>query len=142
MLLCSYIDAKLVHALLEALMTVRQRIELLASPFNNNRSVVVFLALVGFSITFSHHVYAAGDAKRGQQVAEKWCATCHETSPGSLRLDKTRPASFQEIAGTPGMNELALRVFFQTPHKEMPNFVLTNNVRDDLTAYITGLKRK
>ena len=74
-------------------MTVRQIIELLASPFNNTRSVLVFLALVGFSIAFSHHVYAADDAKRGQQIAKKWCATCHETSPGSARIDKNRPAS-------------------------------------------------
>ena len=49
---------------------------------------------------------------------------------------------FQEIADTPGMGELALKVFFQTPHRQMPNFSITGDVRDDLIAYITGLKRK
>jgi hypothetical protein len=59
-----------------------------------------------------------------------------------VRLNEEPPASFQEIADTPGMGELALKVFFQTPHKQMPNFSITGDVRDDLIAYITDLKRK
>ena len=106
------------------------------------RSVLVRLALAGLAVAMSHPVDAAGDAKRGKQIAEKWCAKCHKIAPGALRFDNTRPASFQEIADTPGMGELALKVFFQTPHRQMPNFSITGDVRDDLIAYITGLKRK
>ena len=106
------------------------------------RSVLVLLALSGVAVTTGHTAHAAGNALRGEQIAERWCATCHIVGPGLVRLDEDPPASFQEIADTPGMGELALKVFFQTPHKQMPNFSITGEVRDDLIAYITGLKRK
>ena len=93
-------------------------------------------------MTIGHAAHAAGNALRGGKIAERWCATCHIVGPGLVRLNKDFPASFQEIADTPGMGELALKVFFQTPHKQMPNFSITGEVRDDLIAYITGLKRK
>lgn len=108
----------------------------------SSRSVLVLLALAGLGVTMSHPVNAAGNALRGEQIAEEWCAACHKIAPAALRFDKSRPASFQEIADTPGMGEMALRVFFQTPHKQMPNFSITGDVRDDLIAYITGLKRE
>ena len=106
------------------------------------RSVLVLLALAGVAVTIGHTAHAAGNAPRGEQIAERWCAACHIVSPGLVRLNEDPPASFQEIADTPGMGEMALRVFFQTPHKQMPNFSITGEVRADLIAYITGLKRK
>ena len=82
-----------------------------------------------------------GDANRGRQIAAKWCAACHVIGPGAKRTGESQPASFQEIADTPGFGAFALTVFFQTPHKEMPNFTITGELRDDLIAYITSLKR-
>lgn len=93
-------------------------------------------------MTIGHTAYAAGNALRGEKLAEQWCGACHIVGPGLVRLNEASPASFQEIADTPGMGELALKVFFQTPHKQMPNFSITGVVRDDLIAYITGLKSK
>lgn len=98
----------------------------------------LWLALV--SVAFVHAAQAAGDAKRGEQIAAMWCAACHKTGRGAVRPDENEPASFQEIADTPGMTGLALKVFFQTPHKEMPNFKVTGEIREDLTAYILSLK--
>ena len=106
------------------------------------RSVLVLLALAGFAVAIGNSAHAAGNALRGEQIAERWCAACHIVAPGLVRLDQDQPASFQEIADTPGMGELALKVFFQTPHRQMPNFKITGEVRDDLIAYITGLKGK
>lgn len=107
------------------------------------RSVFVLLALAGVAVTIGHTAHAAGNALRGEKTAERWCATCHIVGPGLVRLnEEDAPASFQEIADTPGMGELALKVFFQTPHKQMPNFLIRGEVRDDLIAYITGLKSK
>jgi len=105
------------------------------------RSVRVLLTAAAICLTLMDPVHAVGNAKRGEKIAAKWCATCHQIAPGTLRFDKSRPASFQEIADTPGLGEMALKVFFQTPHKKMPNFSITGDVRDDLIAYITGLKR-
>lgn len=105
------------------------------------RAVLTVLTLA-FNVTTSHYVRAAGNVERGRQIAEQWCAKCHTIAAGAVRYDKSRPATFQEIADTPGMGELALKVFFQTPHKEMPNFSITNEARDHLIAYITSLKRR
>ena len=106
------------------------------------RSVLALLALTGVAVTIGQTAHAAGNALRGEQVAERWCAACHIVGPGLVRLNEDPPASFQEIADTPGMGELALKVFFQTPHKQMPNFSIRGEVRDDLIAYITGLKSR
>ena len=106
------------------------------------RSVLVLLAVAGVAVTTGQTAYSAGNALRGEKLAEQWCGACHIVGPGLVRLNEDPPASFQEIADTPGMGEMALRVFFQTPHKQMPNFSITGDVRDDLIAYITGLKPK
>jgi hypothetical protein len=39
------------------------------------------------------------------------------------------------------MSEMALRVWFQSPHPSMPNLVLTERLADDLIAYIMSLKQ-
>ena len=106
------------------------------------RSLIIAVAAAVFVATSFEAAGASGDADRGQQLAEKWCAACHVTAAGSKRPDESQPASFQEIADTPGFGAFALNVFFQTPHKQMPNFNITGEVREDLIAYITSLKRK
>ena len=106
------------------------------------RSILVLVALAGFAATAVHSAKADGDAKRGKLVAAKWCVVCHVIAPGAQRASASQPASFQEIADTPGFGAFALNVFFQTPHKEMPNFRITGELREDLVAYITSLKRK
>ena len=106
------------------------------------RSLLILAAFAGFMATGIHSAKADGDAKRGEQIAAKWCAKCHVIDPGAKRAGENQPASFQEIADTPGFGAFALNVFFQTPHKEMPNFTITGELRDDLIAYITSLKRK
>ena len=105
-------------------------------------SLAILVALAGFAAIASQSARADGDAKRGGQIAAKWCATCHLIAPGAKRPSETQPASFQEIADTPGFGAFALNVFFRTPHKEMPNFRITGDLRDDLVAYITSLKTK
>ena len=105
-------------------------------------SLVILVALAGFTATAVDTARAEGDAKRGEQIAAGWCAACHLIAPGAKRASADQPASFQEIADTPGFGAFALNVFFRTPHKEMPNFTITGDLRDDLVAYITSLKSK
>ena len=47
---------------------------------------------------------------------------------------------FREVANAPGMTELALRAFLQTPHRTMPNILLTPEETDNVIAYILTLK--
>jgi hypothetical protein len=47
---------------------------------------------------------------------------------------------FAVVANTPGMTERAITVWLQTSHPTMPNFMIPEEVRDDLIAYIMSLK--
>jgi cytochrome c1 len=83
-----------------------------------------------------------GDAKQGQKIADRMCLECHPVSDDEYRQMGSRAASFQTIANTPGMTPLALSVWFKSPHRDMPNFILSKDEQEDLIAFITSLKRK
>lgn len=83
-----------------------------------------------------------GDARRGRAYAEAICAQCHAVAPAEKASPRLEATPFSVLSGLPGLNERALGVFLQTPHAEMPNLVVTGQDRDDLIAYIMGLRRK
>jgi len=58
----------------------------------------------------------------------------------SLKVDNA--PDFPTIANIPTTTALSLNVFFQTSHKNMPDFHLTRTQADDLIAYILSLKEK
>jgi len=39
------------------------------------------------------------------------------------------------------MTAMALNVFFQTPHRTMPNLILESDQKNDIIAYIMSLKK-
>ena len=82
-----------------------------------------------------------GDPARGLAYARQNCSECHGVEP----LDTISPFSdlptFREIANIPGMSELALVSFFQTPHPTMPDFVVKGGDVRDLIAYFKTLRR-
>jgi hypothetical protein len=49
-------------------------------------------------------------------------------------------ATFKQIANTAGMTRMALTVWFQSPHPNMPNLILEPGDRDDVIAYILSLR--
>jgi cytochrome c len=51
-------------------------------------------------------------------------------------------ADFAEIAKLPSTTALSLKVFLQTSHRNMPNFILQPDEAGDVVAYILSLKRK
>jgi mono/diheme cytochrome c family protein len=67
------------------------------------------------------------DTSPGFAYANQVCSECH---------------AFQVVADAPGMNEMALQVWFQSPHPSMPNLLLTAQQSDDLAAYILSLKQR
>lgn len=83
-----------------------------------------------------------GDARRGRDYAEAICAQCHAVKPAETTSPRLEATAFSVLARLPGLNERALGVFLQTPHAEMPNLVVTGQDRDDLIAYIVGLRGK
>ena len=81
-----------------------------------------------------------GDAAAGRDFALGVCAECHLVADdqGSWPVSEAPP--FREVADSPGMTELALRAFMQTPHRTMPNILLTPEETDNIIAYILSLK--
>lgn len=100
-------------------------------------AVLVCAGLVQFAASSAQEL---GDAKRGQTLAETVCAECHATAKGQPRSRNGKAPTFETLANLRGMTPLALRVALRSPHKEMPNLVLTNQEVDDIYAYVSTLK--
>lgn len=83
---------------------------------------------------------ATGDAAAGSRAAERVCSECHAVSAGAGLSPHPQAPTFQAIANTRGKNEIALKVWFQVPHRSMPEFVLAEQDSEDLIAYILSLK--
>ena len=50
--------------------------------------------------------------------------------------------TFQSVANTPGMTELALTVWLQSSHPTMPNIILKQDDLRNVVAYIRSLESK
>jgi mono/diheme cytochrome c family protein len=78
-------------------------------------------------------------AARGHTLAQAWCASCHQVEKFTIPLDN-RAAAFTAIAAMKSTTPLAIKVFLQSSHEPMPNFILKKNDIDDLAAYIMSLR--
>jgi len=94
-------------------------------------AAMTMLTLVSSS-TLSQEI---GDPLKGRLVAESRCAECH-----AFRARRGAP-TFSAIAHMPSTTALALTVFLQSSHFNMPNLVLSRVERDNLVAYILSLRR-
>jgi len=81
-----------------------------------------------------------GDSTRGLDYARANCAECHAVEPREMIGPFLDVPTFREIANTPGISELALISFFQTPHPTMPDFVVPSADIRDLVAYFKSLR--
>ena len=101
--------------------------------------IIAITALVTFTST-AHGQSGLGDISSGRDLARTVCAECHRVEKGQ-KSHKLSPAkAFQEIASNPARTALSLRVFLRTPHRNMPNLVLTESETDNVIAYILSLK--
>jgi mono/diheme cytochrome c family protein len=82
-----------------------------------------------------------GDPASGRQLASRLCSSCHRVLPMTLS-DRADPPSFQSIADLPSTTGISLNVFLHSNHNNMPDFVLSSAVSNDLIAYILSLKQK
>jgi mono/diheme cytochrome c family protein len=83
-----------------------------------------------------------GDAKAGFGFAGQICAECHAVRAGESKSPHAQAPSFQIVANTSGMTGMALRVWFQSAHRSMPNFILSEEDSDNVIAYILSLKKR
>jgi len=73
------------------------------------------------------------------RLARDWCERCHVIEPHMVAMPSPAP-SFEAVANQPGITALALKVFFRTSHKDMPNLVIAPDQADALASYILSLK--
>jgi mono/diheme cytochrome c family protein len=82
------------------------------------------------------------DIAAGQAYAEKICAACHAVLANENMSPLAEAPTFQSVADTPGMTEMALTVWMQSSHPTMPNIILKPDDLRNVVAYIRSLDRK
>jgi len=95
-------------------------------------SAATWLALASPSV--------AADASHGEQLARRWCASCHVVA-GDQRQATQEAPPFATIARTPGLDANRLAFFLLNPHPKMPDMSLTRSEAGDLAAYIESFAR-
>lgn len=106
--------------------------------------IAVFLALLAAApfalIPSGVEAQEAGNKARGLDLALRVCANCHAVAAGETVSPVSAAPSFEDIADTPGMTAMALSAFLSTPHRTMPNLILTPDEIGDVSAHILSLK--
>ena len=82
----------------------------------------------------------ADSISAGHRLAEAWCRDCHAIEANTAGT-RGGPPDFAAIANRPSTTALALKVFFKTSHRRMPNLIITPEQADDLSSYILSLRR-
>ncbi len=82
----------------------------------------------------------AADAAHGEQLAKRWCASCHIVAPDQTHGADNVPA-FATIAKRPGFDVGKTARFLMSSHPKMPDMELSRNEVRDLAAYIASQAR-
>ncbi len=104
------------------------------------KKLILVLAAIG-SVA-STQALCDENTQRGKELAEQYCANCHDISPAGAF--KTYPPSFASIAAFRSENEIRGRIKFQPAHIGMPRFgyILLPDDFEPLIAFILSLERK
>jgi cytochrome c len=103
-----------------------------------NRGVFT-LALIAMSNIAAGSSSLAADPRKGAQLAQQWCASCHMIGGAPPRTALPGPPSFRAVArGVLAADQL--QAFLTRPHGSMPDLSLTRSEMDDLIAYIGTLR--
>lgn len=110
---------------------------------------VTVLAMTALTLSIlTAHAAAEADkpgqpsAGRGQQLAERLCASCHVVDAKQKRSAVVGLPSFRAIANLPGRTDTRIRNTLVQPHGQMPDAQLTIQEIEDLLAYFDTLRKK
>ena len=81
----------------------------------------------------------AADEKHGEQLARRWCSSCHVVAPDQ-KSEVIEAPPFATIARRPEFNAAKLALFLLDPHPKMPDMGLSRDAASDLAAYIATVK--
>jgi len=108
------------------------------------RRTQLSLFLCGALAAVSAPAFAqTGDARVGAELIQHNCASCHAigADPEAKSPDPKAPR-FLDVAQMPSTTELSIKVFLRSSHRNMPNFILSEEEIDGIAAYILKLKKK
>lgn len=94
---------------------------------------------IAAALVASEAATAAGNARTGRQIAERWCASCHVVAP-EQRAGSPDVPSFQAIARREDFAEALLAAFLSNSHPRMPDMALSRQEISDLVAHIRSLR--
>jgi mono/diheme cytochrome c family protein len=102
----------------------------------------VFVSVLIASLAVSSAALAqSGERAAGRRLATELCGDCHQVRPPFPNFYR-HPSTFEEIAKLPSTTGLSLKVFLQSNHTTMPNFIVSKSDADNIIAYILSLKRQ
>lgn len=83
------------------------------------------------------------EASVGAQLARSVCAECHAIGADASAHSRDEKAPrFLDVAKMASTTELSLKVFLQSSHRNMPNFMLSSEEIDSVAAYILSLRAR
>jgi cytochrome c len=97
-----------------------------------------FFLLTLFTTTAS--AQEAGNPGAGLAFARASCSECHSVENNDRPSPLVDAPRFPDIANKPGMTGFALTAFLETPHQQMPNFMISAEDQANVIAYILSLK--
>lgn len=106
----------------------------------NARPTFLVLAAVLAAPVPSAAEQMIGSPADGLDFARENCSECHVVESAQRTAIAHQAPSFLAVADEPKTTETSLRVFLQSPHINMPNFILTRDQTDDVVAYILSLE--
>ena len=81
-----------------------------------------------------------GSPEAGRELALQVCTECHWAVEDQFVIPESEAPSFFQLADDPAYSPIALRVALRTPHRNMPDLMLTEDETDDVIAYIEALR--
>jgi mono/diheme cytochrome c family protein len=107
------------------------------------RTLLSALLCGAFAAVSSPAFSQTGDAHVGAELIKHNCASCHAVGadPEAKSPDPKAPR-FLDVAQMPSTTELSIKVFLRSSHRNMPNFILSEEESDGVAAYILKLKKK
>ncbi len=103
-----------------------------------NRGLVFLIALAMAGAATAQAARAA-DVRRGEQLAQNHCASCHIVAPHA-RNEVADAPPFEVIGGKYGFNAGMIANAITGPHRKM-NFVPDPEEAADIAAYIATLRK-
>jgi mono/diheme cytochrome c family protein len=100
---------------------------------------LILCALAALTFPVAAYAEDPGNPSAGLTFATAHCAECHAIKGREDKSPNADAPPFASVAKTPGMTGRALAVWLQTSHPTMPDFLIAQEDRDNVIAYILSL---